>query len=72
MVDPSCSGSGIVTRMDKFVDEAEGTSDKKVGKVSCTNILNVLANDLIMPFLTVGIINIYHLLAVAISIAFTC
>ena len=30
MVDPSCSGSGIVNRMDKLVDEAQGTSEKKV------------------------------------------
>ena len=30
VVDPSCSGSGIVNRMDKLVDEAQGTSEKKV------------------------------------------
>ena len=30
VVDPSCSGSGITTRMDRLVDEEQETADKKV------------------------------------------
>ena len=30
VVDPSCSGSGIVSRMDNFIDDAEDKRKKEV------------------------------------------
>ena len=44
VVDPSCSGSGIVNRMDKLVDEAQGTSEKQVITLSKIYYISQLAS----------------------------
>ena len=47
VVDPSCSGSGITTRMDRLVDEEQETAEKKVHTQLYLSVrLNVLANVL--------------------------
>ena len=47
VVDPSCSGSGITTRMDKLVDEEQETAEKKVHtQLYLSARLNVLPNVL--------------------------
>ena len=47
VVDPSCSGSGITTRMDRLVDEEQETAEKKVHTQLYLSVRhNVLANVL--------------------------
>ena len=47
LVDPSCSGSGITTRMDRLVDEEQETAEKKVHTQLYLSVrLNVLPNAL--------------------------
>ena len=47
VVDPSCGGSGITTRMDRLVDEEQETAEKKVHTQLYLSIrLNVLPNAL--------------------------
>ena len=47
VVDPSCSGSGITTRMDRLVDEEQETAEEKVHTQLYLSVThNVLANVL--------------------------
>lgn len=38
MVDPSCSGSGIVSRMDNLIDGTEDECKKEVRRIAGANI----------------------------------
>ncbi|XP_068757883.1 28S rRNA (cytosine-C(5))-methyltransferase-like [Montipora capricornis] len=49
VVDPSCSGSGITTRMDRLVDEEQETAEKKRLESLATFQLSVLNHALSFP-----------------------
>lgn len=44
-MDPSCSGSGIASRMDKFVDEEQETDAKKVCILSIFFFIRILSSQ---------------------------